>query len=45
MIYWRTGYVYLVAILLDILRSSPPMALVMEETNNGTMRHFSMLYT
>lgn len=35
---------YLVAILLDILRSSPPIALVIDDTSNGTIRHLSILY-
>lgn len=34
---------YLVAILLDILKSRPPMALVIEDTNKGTIKHFSIL--
>lgn len=34
---------YRIAIFPDMLRSSPPMALVIDETNNGTIKHFSML--
>lgn len=34
---------YLVAILLDMLKSRPPMALVIEDTNRGTIRHFNIL--
>lgn len=35
---------YLNAILPDILRSSEPMALVMDDTKRGTIRHFSILW-
>jgi len=34
---------HLVAILLDMLRSSPPMALVIDETKSGTIKHLSIL--
>lgn len=46
---WMTFYImtiyiiYLVAILPDILRSSDPMALVIDDTNSGTIRHLSIL--
>jgi len=34
---------HLVAILLDMLRSRPPMALVIDDTKRGTIKHFSIL--
>lgn len=42
--YFFFFFTYLVAILLDILRSSPPIALVIDDTSNGTIRHLSILY-
>lgn len=38
MLWW-----YLLAILPDMLKSRDPMALVIEETRSGTIRHFSIL--
>lgn len=39
----RENVGYLLAILPDILKSRDPMALVMDDTNSGTIRHFSIL--